>query len=104
MISWDRVHELRDEIGEEDFAEVAELFLTEVEEVIERLRARPSPDTMEEDMHFLKGSALNLGFAALSRLCRDNERIAAEGRAGDVVLETVFQTYEASKEQFLAEA
>ena len=33
MIDWKRVRELRDEIGEEDFSEVVDLFLEEVEEV-----------------------------------------------------------------------
>ena len=35
MIDWSRVNELRDEVGAEDFEEVVELFLEEVEEVIE---------------------------------------------------------------------
>lgn len=41
MINWKRVNELRDEIGPEDFAEVVELFLEEVEQVIDKLREAP---------------------------------------------------------------
>ena len=37
MIDWTRVEELRNEIGPEDFAEVAELFLMEVEDTLSRL-------------------------------------------------------------------
>ena len=33
MISWERVNELRDEVGQEDFLEVVEIFLEEVDEV-----------------------------------------------------------------------
>ena len=55
MISWERVNELRNEIGAEDFQEVVELFLEEVEEVIERLRQTPDPTSYEADLHFLKG-------------------------------------------------
>ena len=37
MIDWSRVHELVDEIGAEDFGEVVELFLAEVETAIDLL-------------------------------------------------------------------
>lgn len=100
MISWSRVEELKAEIGEEEFAEVAEMFLEEVEEVIERLRHSPKPEFYEQDLHFLKSSSLNLGFEALSKLCGEGERLAAEGNAGDVKLGPVFETYSASKEAF----
>ncbi|MCI2400045.1 Hpt domain-containing protein [Aliiroseovarius subalbicans] len=100
MISWDRVNELRDEIGEEDFAEVAEMFLEEVEQVIDRLRRDPKPELFEQDLHFLKSSSLNLGFEALSKLCHDGERQAATGHADNVQLGPVFETYAASKQAF----
>ncbi len=100
MISWDRVAELKEEIGEEDFAEVAEMFLEEVDEVIERLRISPDPDLYEQDLHFLKSSSLNLGFEALSKLCGEGERLAAQGKAAAVELGPVFDTYSASKDVF----
>ncbi|UWQ07776.1 Hpt domain-containing protein [Aliiroseovarius crassostreae] len=102
MISWDRVAELKAEIGEEDFAEVAEMFLMEVDEVIDRLRNNPDPSQYEQDLHFLKSSAVNLGFDALSKLCGDGEQMAARGMAADVDLTAVFDTYFASKEVFTA--
>ncbi|WP_322867234.1 hypothetical protein U5922_014250 [Aquicoccus sp. G2-2] len=37
MIDWRKVTELRDEIGEEDFAEVVDLFLAEIDEAIGQL-------------------------------------------------------------------
>jgi HPt (histidine-containing phosphotransfer) domain-containing protein len=100
MINWDRVNELRDEIGPDDFQEVAEMFLEEVEEVISRLKSSPNPETYEEDMHFLKGSALNLGFADFSDLCQIGEKAAADGRAKTVCLEQIFATYDTSKSVF----
>ncbi|WP_300518410.1 Hpt domain-containing protein [Aliiroseovarius sp.] len=102
MISWNRVNELRDEIGEEDFAEVAEIFLEEVEEVIDRLRCDPQPAQFEQDLHFLKSSSLNLGFDALSKICSTGERQAAAGEFDPAGLGAVFSTFEASKEAFLA--
>ncbi|WP_371170181.1 Hpt domain-containing protein [Aliiroseovarius sp. 2305UL8-7] len=104
MINWDRVNELKTEIGEEDFAEVAELFLEEVEEVIARLKSTPKPALFEQDMHFLKSSSLNLGFESLSKLCGDGEREAAAGNYDAVPLTPVFQTYDASKEAFISGA
>ena len=101
MIDWTRVHELKDEIGEEDFGEVAEMFIAEVEEVIDRLKASPDPARFEEDLHFIKSSALNLGFSDLSALCQAGERQAATGDAVGVDLAPVFASYAASKTAFL---
>lgn len=70
MIDWTRVRELREEIGQEAFSEVVTVFIEEVEEVIARLRADPADRSrLIEDLHFLKGSALNLGFGDLGDLC-----------------------------------
>lgn len=102
MIDWDRVQELKDEIGEEDFAEVVEIFIAEVEEVIDRLKTSPDPAKYEEDLHFLKSSSLNLGFAQLAALCQTGERQAASGAADSVDLTPIFSTYDASKVAMLA--
>lgn len=100
MINWDRVNELRHEIGQEDFQEVAEMFLEEVNEVIVRLQTAPNIATYEEDMHFLKGSALNLGFSAFSDLCESGEKSAASGQEKTLCLDQIFKTYDASKAVF----
>ncbi|HGG05977.1 MAG TPA: Hpt domain-containing protein [Aliiroseovarius sp.] len=100
MISWARVNELRDEIGDEDFAEVAAMFLEEVDEVIQRLKSNPVPEQYEEDLHSLKGSALNLGFEALSKICNEGERLAASGDTDAVNLVPVFEIYEKSCAEF----
>lgn len=102
MIDWARVQELKDEIGEDDFAEVAELFIAEFEDVIARLRTHPDPATYEPDLHFLKSSALNLGFSELAALCHDSERLAASGQAALVALGPIFTAYASAKEAFVA--
>lgn len=82
MIDWTRVAELRDEIGPEDFDEVAELFLLEVEDTLGRLdAAMHDASQMQELLHFLKGSALNLGFRAVSVMCNRDQRKPATGQA-----------------------
>lgn len=81
MIDWARVTELRDEIGPEDFAEVAELFLLEVEDTLSRLESAANDAVqMQELLHFLKGSALNLGFSDVATACSKGETDASEGK------------------------
>lgn len=101
MINWPRVKELRDEVGEEDFDEVVELFLEEVEGVIGKLRTGDR-SMLEQDLHFLKGSAMNLGFDGFSTLCLKGERDSAAGAAASVDLDAVFLSYEQSKVEFLS--
>lgn len=103
MIKWSRVNELRDEVGAEDFDEVLDLFLEEVDEVISRLKAAPVTGQLEQDLHFLKGSALSLGFSTFSDLCQDGERLSAAGDAADVDLSAIIDGYERSKLLFLAQ-
>ncbi len=102
MINWARVNELKSDIGPDDIGEVVDLFLEEVEEVIARLRSGEHPGCLEQDMHFLKGSALNLGFDHLGSLCSDAEKKAAGGSAKAVLLAPVLSAYEQSKTEFMA--
>lgn len=101
MIDWDRVRELRSEIGADDFGEVAAMFLDEADEAVARLAPGLSAKAMEADLHFLKGAALNLGFVALSGLCQEGERRAAAGDFS-VDLEAVRSVYRASRASFEA--
>lgn len=101
MIDWGRVNELRLEIGADDFPEVVSLFMEEVDEVVARLPAIADAKGLESALHFVKGSALNLGFSALAALCQEGERRAAAGdTGGDRAL--VSACYDASKAAFAA--
>lgn len=102
MIDWNRVEELRSEVGAEDFMEVVDLFLEEVDEVIERLGHQSGTDHLEQDLHFLKGSSLNLGFATFSSLCRDGEQAARTGQGTVIDLSQILTTYQSSRTEFLA--
>ena len=93
-----------DQLGAEDFGEVVELFLEEVDELVERLSTAPDPSAYEADLHFLKGSALNLGFAEFAALCADGEQKSAQGEQAAVNLQPVLDCYHASRAQFLASA
>lgn len=100
MIRWSRVTELREEVGHDDFTEVVDLFLEEVGDVIEKLRRTDSSIDLEQELHFLKGSALSLGFEHFSDLCQDGENRAAGGRAVDVDLPAIINSFDESKVQF----
>ena len=100
MIDWTRVNELRDEIGHEDFNEVVEMFLEEVEGIIERIQSSPDTGTYEADLHALKGCALNLGFESFARVCQDGEKLAAKGQESSIDLPSVFASFSSSKSDF----
>lgn len=90
MIDWLRMSELREEIGQDGFDEVVDVFLEEAEEVVARLLQAPFPT--HEDLHFLKGSALNLGFVAVAQLCQDGERqLSSDSQPDPQVIATAFR-------------
>jgi histidine phosphotransfer protein HptB len=101
MIDWARVDELRSEIGQDDFMEVVDMFLEEADGVIVQLTAPPDLSQVESQLHFLKGSALNLGLTDLAALCQDGERLATIGGAAAVNLQQVADVYSASRKLFL---
>lgn len=102
MIDWNRVRELREEIGPDAFEEVLDLFLEEVETTLGVLRTATTDDDVEAQLHFLKGSALNLGFEALAGLCAAGEAKARTGARDSVSIEEIVTSYETSKAAFLA--
>ena len=103
MIDWSRVRQLQDEVGANEFEEVVQIFLDEVQETIDRLHQDTDRAEFEQNMHFLKGSALSLGFDRFFKLCQDAERNAAAGKASDVDLPAILTVYDDSKTVFFAE-
>ena len=101
MIDWKRVQELRSEIGEDDFGEVVALFLAEVEEVMARLATPQAAAQICQDLHFLKGSAVNLGFAAFGSLCQVGERAVTGDTPEAANLQDVIASDRESKALFL---
>lgn len=95
MIDWDRMAELRRDFGEDDFSEIAIMFLSEVQARLTQMETQPSADT-SEDFHFVKGSAANLGFDKLYHACSSAER---EAQADSV--QNLVDIFLASKEEFL---
>ncbi|MBS0123721.1 Hpt domain-containing protein [Thetidibacter halocola] len=101
MIDWARVAELREEIGAEDFGEIVDLFLTEVDGAIDLLAENAgNREIVAEQMHFLKGASLNLGFSALAGLCRDGEKAAMSGNPDLVTADALRETFAAARGVF----
>jgi histidine phosphotransfer protein HptB len=101
MIDWARIKQLEHDFGVECFGEIVDVFLDEVDEVLAPLRQGYDGSRLEKDMHFLKGSALNLGFRQFGQLCADNEGLAAEGRGDEVSIPEILAAYDSSKAEFL---
>ena len=78
-IDWNRIQELHSEVGSESVDEIFDVFLEEVSGAIRQIDPDAALTALESDMHFVKSSALNLGFAGLAELCREGERLAAGG-------------------------
>ncbi|MTH62703.1 Hpt domain-containing protein [Paracoccus shanxieyensis] len=100
MLDWDRIRELRTEVGDDEFALILELFLDEVEGVIMRL-SKGHPAQLATDLHFLKGCAWNLGFRGFGVLCDEGERIALTGKVARLNLDEVMQCYSSSKQMMI---
>lgn len=98
MIDWERIRELRDDMGDA-FDEVVAVFMDELGEVIDRLENDPMPASFEQDFHFLKGAALNLGFDAFAARCARAETMVQTGDQPD--LAAVLATYHQSRQVFL---
>ena len=103
MIDWDRMNSLRDDVGADEFDEVVEIFLEEVDEIIARLADKPDATTLEADLHALKGCALGLGFRAFAKLCQAAEGLCGEGKETEVNLDAILRVYADSRRVFLDE-
>jgi HPt (histidine-containing phosphotransfer) domain-containing protein len=103
MIDWNRVAELREEVGPEDFAEVVDLFLQEVDEEIQKLSTMMPQDGLSEKLHFLKGGALSLGFSEFSSLCATAEAALTRNPAAAFDIDRLHQSYQSARRVFLSD-
>lgn len=101
MIDWRRVEELREEIGADGFSEVADMFLDEAEQAVQALQSGLAAGEIAAQLHFLKGSALNLGLSELAAICQEGERKAAAGAGGGIDVRQVAAIYRDSRAQLV---
>lgn len=86
MIDWARIAEVQAEIGNDDLDEVIGLFLEEAADTVAGLVAGGPPDRAAQALHFLKGGALNLGFAELAHACTAGEFAILRGQPPDAAM------------------
>ena len=67
MIDWNRVIELRDQLGPEELLPIIDMILVEIEAHLFALDSRTLH--LAEDLHLLRGLALNIGFAEFCAQC-----------------------------------
>ena len=101
-MDWTRLDELRREVGDDALGEVLALFLEETDAMAGRLAGDVDPATLADDLHFMKGAALNLGFQALADACRMAEAALAAKGAGSVDIAAILDRYATSKAELQA--
>jgi len=100
MIRWARYEELRSEVGDDDLAEIVDLFLNELEDSVATIMAAPQSGLTADAFHSLKGSCLNLGFDTLADLCAAAERAVARGEGEGIDRARLAEAYSASRAAF----
>lgn len=100
MIDWARITDLRGEVGDDAFTEVVDLFLEEMSEAMTRLLDGLDQTRLANELHFMRGAALNLG---LQQFCVLSQRLehAARTRA-PVNLDPLVECYAQSRQALLA--
>lgn len=83
MIDTTRVSELKREFGDDGFEEVLAIFVEETGPVVDRLSRGDSTDPAA-DLHFVRGSAENMGMNRLTEICRHGEAEVAQGKVPDL--------------------
>ncbi len=100
MIDWIRIDELRDEVGQDDFGDIVGVFFEEAQEALENLRRADTVVTLLGQLHFLQGSALNLGFSNFAAICRNEENSLQKDPSHKVEIDKIYGVFSSSKQQF----
>ncbi|KAB7614675.1 Hpt domain-containing protein [Amylibacter sp. SFDW26] len=105
MIDWAQVRQLQEDVGADEMDEVVELFLDEVDEVMENLATgyeAMAPNDRSAAFHLLKGCASNLGFKTFADQCSQGEDVTKAGNEPDFKVADLVQVYASSKASFMA--
>tara|TARA_R110000796_G_scaffold27713_2_gene76267 strand:+ start:4747 stop:5079 length:333 start_codon:yes stop_codon:yes gene_type:complete len=102
VIDWAYVNGLCNDIGRDSFDEIIQVFFEEVEDTLKHLENLPNQIDITEELHFLQGSALNLGFVGFSAECRKRHEILPDNLDELRHTANLLATYKASKIKFLS--
>lgn len=107
MIDWNRIDALREEVGADALPEIVALFLDETGEAVDGLRAIAAGARSAEPlagmsarMHFLSGSAGQLGLTRMQALAATAEAAALEGQVIDPA--PVIDAFDVARVELLA--
>ena len=100
LINWSRIEALKEDVGREDVKEVIDLFINEIQQVIDKIPAQMEAENIADDLHFLKGSALSLGFQELSCVCQTGYEAFSKTPRGAFEIDNVRACFETSKAEF----
>ena len=99
MIDWERIRELRQDIGKDSFDEVVAMFFVEADRAVANLAASDGAKALAGQLHALKSAALNLGFRQLAGLCRRYEDLVAGGDV-ELDIDAVHRAYDAARRAY----
>lgn len=100
-MDWDRIRDLRADVGEDDLGGIIALFLEETDAVVAQLAAYRSAGELRSDLHFLKGSALNIGMASFAQACQAaEEQLSCDN--GSVDIDLILGLYVQSREALVS--
>ena len=101
MIDWKRTRDLRLEVGIDVFSEVMDLFLEEVQGTLDKL-CTDEPEKLKKQIHFIKGSSLNVGFIGVADLCNEYDKLS-ENHISQNMIDTLKTCFEDTKDLFSRE-
>ena len=102
MIDWEQVATLQTAVGRDDFSTIMCVFFKEVEEANAQLTMDVTTDQFRDILHFVKGSALSVGFVELSEQCAQAEGDFTGSHQITSIWKEILTSYEKSKEHFLS--
>ncbi|WP_286758633.1 MULTISPECIES: Hpt domain-containing protein [Sulfitobacter] len=102
VIDWEQVATLQTAVGRDDFSTIMCVFFKEVEEANAQLTMGVTTDQFRDILHFVKGSALSVGFVELSEQCAQAEGNFAGSHQITSIWKEILTSYEESKEHFLS--
>lgn len=99
LVDLARLEELVADIGEEALPEIMDMFVAEVEDSLAALRReeRQAAGEIASEAHFIRGSALNLGFMALAEACGKVEKLAAAAPGTPVATARIAALFDRSR-------
>ncbi|MBT0957679.1 Hpt domain-containing protein [Alphaproteobacteria bacterium KMM 3653] len=79
MADWDQLKDLQEMLGTEDCLVLVDMFEAEAKPVLGQFHKGDTLNSPDQDLHFIKGSALNLGLNKLADACAELENTVATG-------------------------